>query len=171
MAKPKLNPFQISHEFNAGREFLYTVWTNYKHVKNWMAAPGCSIRFTRCDIRPGRTAHYCLTGSDGKEIWGKVIYRQMIKPKYVEYVQYFSNEAEGIVRHPLISTWPMEILTTINFSEREFKTNVSVNWTPINARPEDIATFNGAHQQMEQGWNGTFLQIDTYLDLLLRPNG
>ena len=171
MRKPKLIPFQVAHEFQANRDFLYNVWTDQRHVKIWMVPPGCSIRFTRCDIRPGRTSHYCLTSSAGEDVWGKVIYRQMIKPKYIEYVQYFSDENEVVGRHPLIPTWPTEMLTTINLSDKELRTNVSIHWTPLNARPEEIETFNAAHLQMEHDWKGIFSQMDRYLDSLLRPNG
>lgn len=170
MSKSSVNSFQISQDFNAKVDLLYRVWTEREDLKNWMHPEGCSIKYNRCDVGPGRTNHYCLIGSDGKEIWGKIIYRQLIKSKYLEYIQSFSDEKEGVTRHPLFADWPLELLITISFADQGLKSRIDLQIVPVNASDSEIAAFNGAHPQMEQGWNGTFLQLEKYLDKLLRPN-
>ncbi len=76
----------------------------------------------------------------------------------------FSNEAGGLTRHPLIPTWPLELLTTVTFAEEPGgKTRVTLRWTPINATPEEQRTFDATRDGMNSGWNGSFERLDAYL--------
>ena len=45
-------------------------------------------------MRVGGVWHYCMTGPDCTESWGKAVYRELVKPERIVYVDKFSD-AEG----------------------------------------------------------------------------
>jgi hypothetical protein len=40
---------------------------------------------------------------------------------------------------------------------------MTLRWTPLNATPQERATFDAASDGMNTGWNGSFERLDTYL--------
>ena len=48
-------------------------------------------------------------------------------------------------------------------SETNGRTTTTIEWIPLNATDEEIATFNAAHEGMKKGWAGTFEQLEAYL--------
>jgi uncharacterized protein YndB with AHSA1/START domain len=55
------------------------------------------------------------------------------------------------------------MLSTITFAENAGKTTITIRWAPINARESERKTFDGAHESMQNGWSGTFEQLEAYL--------
>ena len=101
------------------------------------------------------------------KMWGKVQYREITSPSRLVYAQYFSDENEGITRHPMSATWPLEMLTTVLFEAAGNKTKVTLTWeVTSSATPEERDTFEKAKAGMAQGWGGTFAQLETYLNEL-----
>jgi uncharacterized protein YndB with AHSA1/START domain len=60
-------------------------------------------------------------------------------------------------------TWPKQTLSTTTFEEANGKTTLTLRWEPYEATQEEIATFNAGRAGMDQGWAGTFAQLDAYL--------
>jgi uncharacterized protein YndB with AHSA1/START domain len=86
------------------------------------------------------------------------------RPTKLVWAHSFSNEAGGITRHPLSATWPLELLTTVTLEEQpDGKTKVTLVWSPLNASPEELQTFDAARDSMRGGWGGTFERLDAYL--------
>ena len=117
----------------------------------------------KLDFRPGGNFHYCLRSPDGKEMWGKFVYREIVAPERIVLVNSFSDEKGGLTRHPFSPTWPREMLTTTAFAGQEGKTTITFNWSPLNATDEERKTFDSAHVGMQQGWIGTFEKLAEYL--------
>jgi len=51
----------------------------------------------------------------------------------------------------------------MTLTEENGRATVTIEWIPLNATDEEIATFNAAHDGMKQGWTGTFDQLEAYL--------
>jgi len=115
------------------------------------------------ELRPGGSYHYGMRSPDGQEMWGKWVFREIKAPERLVLVNSFSDAQGGITRHPMAPTWPREMLSTTTFAEQGGKTTLSLEWLPINATPEEIATFEAARAGMTQGWTGTFEQFTDYL--------
>ena len=80
------------------------------------------------------------------------------------WVHSFSDEAGGLMRHPLNATWPLELLTTVTLEASPGgKTKVTLRWSPHNATAEEIKTFDAARNGMTQGWSGSFERLTAYL--------
>jgi uncharacterized protein YndB with AHSA1/START domain len=100
---------------------------------------------------------------DGKEMWGKFVYREITPPERLVLVSAFSDEKGGLTRHPLAPSWPIEMLSTFSFAEAGGKTTFTVTWSPLNPTLQERATFEASHDSMKQGWTGTLEQLGAYL--------
>jgi uncharacterized protein YndB with AHSA1/START domain len=161
--KVAAQPFVITREFAAPRELVWKAWTEPERLQQWFGPKGFTGTMMKLDLRPGGTLLSCLRSLDGKEMWGKWIFREVRPQELLVWVHSFSDKDGGITRHPLNPTWPLELLTETTFAGLGGKTVVTLKWTPLNATDEEIKTFNNAHQGMTQGWGGTFDQLAEYL--------
>jgi len=155
--------FIITRTFDAPREVVWKAWTERERLMEWFSPKGFTMSSAKMDFRPGGMFHYCLRSPDGKEMWGKFIYREIIAPEKIVLVNSFSDKDGGLTRHPFAATWPLEMLTETTFAESDGKTTVTVKWTTMNAMAEEQKTFDSSHDGMTQGWTGTFEQLAEYL--------
>jgi uncharacterized protein YndB with AHSA1/START domain len=163
LAKTMSQPFVISRVFAAPRELVWKAWTERESLKQWFGPKGFTMPAAKMDFRPGGTFHYCLCAPDGKEMWGKFVYREIVAPERIILINSFSDEDGGITRHPFSASWPLEMLSTTTLVEEQGQTRMTIEWVPINATDEERQTFNAMHDSMNQGWSGTFEQLEAYL--------
>jgi uncharacterized protein YndB with AHSA1/START domain len=156
-------PFVISGTFDAARDLVWKAWTDRDQLLQWFGPNGFQMTAARLDLRPGGTFHYCLRSPDGKEMWGKFVYREIAAPERIVLVNSFSDEKGGLTRHPFAPTWPLEMLSTTTLADEGGKTNITIECTPLNPTPEERKTFDSSHEGMKQGWTGTFDQLARYL--------
>ncbi|MGB8354063.1 MAG: SRPBCC domain-containing protein [Chthoniobacteraceae bacterium] len=161
---PAQQPFLISRTFNAPREQVWRAWTDCERMKEWFGPKGFTITVARMDFRPGGTYLYCMRSADGPEMWGKFVYREIVAPELIVLVNSFSDAAGNFTRHPMVSTWPLEMLSKFTLAEDDAnRTTVTVEWIPANATEEERKTFDTMHEGMKMGWTGTFDQLEEYL--------
>jgi uncharacterized protein YndB with AHSA1/START domain len=160
---PPVKPFVISRTFNAPRDRVWKAWTEREQLVKWFGPKGFKMTTANLDFRPGGTFHYCLQTPDGKPMWGKFVYRVIEAPKRIILVNSFSDEKGGLTRHPMSATWPLEMLSTTTLVEEGGKTNLTIEWSPLNPTGEERQAFDSAHDGMKQGWTGTFEQLADFL--------
>ncbi len=114
------------------------------------------------DLRPGGVFHYCMRYA-GQDMWGKFVYREIVKPERIVFVNSFSDELGGTTRHPMSPTWPIEMLSIFTFTENNGKTIFTVRWSPLNPTEAERKTFDEGRASMNQGWSGTMDQLADYL--------
>jgi uncharacterized protein YndB with AHSA1/START domain len=158
-----ITPFVISHEFNAPRELVWKAWTERDQLMQWFGPKDFVISVATMDFRPGGSFHYCLTGPNGKEMWGKFVYRQIVPPEKIELVNSFSDRRADITRHPLSADWPLEMLSKMTMVEANDKTMLTLEWNPLNPGDPELKKFDSARDEMKQGWQNTFAQLADYL--------
>jgi uncharacterized protein YndB with AHSA1/START domain len=163
LAEKSLVPFVFSRTFDAPRELVWKAWTDRERLMQWFSPKGFTMSTAKLDFRPGGSFHYALKSPDGKEMWGKFIYLEIVAPDRIVLVNSFSDEKGGITRHPFSATWPLEMLSTTTLEEREGKTVVTVHWVPLKPTEAERKTFDSAHEGMKVGWTGTFDQLAEYL--------
>ena len=156
-------PFVISRVFDAPRDKVWKAWTEVERLKQWWGPKGFTVSHCTVDLRPGGLMHYCLRSPDGHDMWGRFVYREIAKPERLVWVDSFSDEKGGVTRHPMSPGWPRELLTTVSFAEQKGGTLVTVQWIPIDATEEERRTFDAGRDSMQQGWTGTFEQLEQYL--------
>ena len=48
------------------------------------------------DLRPGGTYHYGMQTPDGSVMWGKMVYREIVPPEKLVFINSFSDEKGGL---------------------------------------------------------------------------
>ncbi len=156
-------PFTISRTMDASRDRVWNAFTNPEAMQHWWGPKGFAVTFQRMDFRPGGTYHYRLRSPDGKDLWGKFEYLEISKPARLVWFNMFSDPQGGTTQHPLNPDWPTRMRTVVTFVEKDGKTVVTVQWTPIDASAAERETFEKGRSSMNQGWSGTFEQLEAYL--------
>lgn len=160
----KTEPFVISRVFDAPRERVWSAWTEVERLKQWWGPKGFVVTHCKLDLRPGGVMHYCLRMPDGNEMWGRFVYREIVKPERLVFVNSFSDKDGGITVHPMSPTWPREMLTTVTFEAQGGKTKVRVQWTLFDTATDlERKTFDEGRDSMKMGWTGTMDQFDAFL--------
>lgn len=155
--------FTLSHSFNASRDRLWQAWTDADQLAQWFGPKGYPITSCRADLQPGGLLHYGMRTPDGDEMWGKWGFREIIPPEQLVFVASFSDARAGIARHPLAEAWPLEVLTTLIFTEQDGRSSIAMQAIPIDASEVELQTFAGALDGMANGWSGTLEQLEAFL--------
>jgi uncharacterized protein YndB with AHSA1/START domain len=156
--------FVISRVFDAPRELVWKAFTEPERMKEWWGPKGFSVISWKMDFRPGGGYLYGMRAPDGSAMWGKFVFREIVPPERMVFINSFSDEAGGTTRHPMSPTWPLELLSTFTFEEEPGgKTKVTVRWSAHNASDDEQKTFDTNHDSMRQGWGGTMDQLAAYL--------
>lgn len=155
--------FVISHLADAPRELVWQAYTDRDCLMRWFGPKGFTTPVCTLDLRPGGVFHYCMRSAGGQEMWGKWIYRDIMKPERLVCVVSFSDAQGGVTRHPMSPTWPLQTLSTTRFDEQDGKTVITVEWSALEATPEEQKTFDDSHESLRMGCSGTFAQLDAFL--------
>jgi uncharacterized protein YndB with AHSA1/START domain len=160
--------FVINRSFDCPLDVMFEMWTNPKHVANWLPPTGFTMQFLRAEIRPGGSTWYLMQNDAGMKMYGRFHYLTIEKPNRLTYTQEFCDEQENPSRHPLAPTWPAVMLTTVDLTaEDERCTRVTVSFVPHGSvTPEELATFINGRPGMTQGWTGAFDKLDACLPSL-----
>ncbi|MBI5290046.1 MAG: SRPBCC domain-containing protein [Chloroflexi bacterium] len=84
----------VERVFDAPRDLVWKAWTDPEQMEKWWGPRGWATMNKEMDVRPGGVWHYCMTGPEGVESWGKAIYREVVPPERLVYLDVFSD-AEG----------------------------------------------------------------------------
>ncbi len=162
-SETKTGPFVITRVYNVPREAVWKAWTERDALAQWWGPKGCTVEVAALDVRPGGIFHYGIDMPDGRRIWGRFIYREIEKPSRLVFVDSFSDEKGGITRAFFSESFPLEILNIVTLAESGGKTTLRLEGSPINPTDKERAVFEGMHKSMEQGFGGTFDQLNDYL--------
>jgi uncharacterized protein YndB with AHSA1/START domain len=156
--------FVITRVFAAPRDLVWRCFTEPERMQAWFGPKGSTVVSSTIDLRVGGAYHGAMRDETGRVMWAKFVYREIDAPQRLLWVHSFSDEAGGLTRHPLVPTWPLELLTTVTFEDADSgKTKVTLRWTPLNATAEERAAFAAMRGGATIGWNGSFDRLDDYL--------
>jgi uncharacterized protein YndB with AHSA1/START domain len=155
--------FVVTRELDAPRELVFEVWTKPEHLQRWFSPKGFTVLAANMDLRPGGLYHYGMKTADGREMWGKWLIREIVRPERLVFIDAFSDPKGNLTRHPFNERWPSQMLSTITFGERGGKTLLTVRWSPYEATADERATFAAGHDSMRMGWGGTLEQLEAHL--------
>ncbi len=111
-SETKSADFVISRVLDAPRDLVWKAFTDPERMRQWWGPKGFSVIASKMDLRPGGTYHYGLKAPDGSPMWGKFVFREIVAPERMVFINSFSDEAGGTTRHPMAPTWPLEMLST-----------------------------------------------------------
>lgn len=155
--------FILNRSFKAPINVMYDMWTNPKHLAQWLPAGGCTMDLSKIDIREGGGGDYTMSGN-GVIMYGRVKYLKLHRPDTViDTLQLVDKD--GNPHHPYVPNWPKTILRTIRFVEEGAnQTRVTVKWEVYDdASKEEIQAFINTRGGMSQGLSGALDNLDDYL--------
>lgn len=155
--------FSISRTFDAPRALVWKAYTEIDQLSKWWGPKGFIWIKGTLDFKPGGVFHYGMRAPTGQEMWGKFVYREIMKPERIVFTNSFSDATGGTTRAPFNPNWPLEILNTIVFTETGGKTQLAMTGSPFNATPAEREAFNGMFTSMDQGFKGTLDQLAEHL--------
>jgi uncharacterized protein YndB with AHSA1/START domain len=156
--------FTISRVFNAPRELVWKAWTVPERISAWFGPKGFApARIIRHEFCVGGVFLSAMKMPDGSEMCGKFVYREITPVSRLVWVHSFADVNGVLVRHPMSPSWPMELLTTVTFADLGGKTEVTLDWVPLNVNELERKTFNDGKLGMQGGWTGSFDQLADYL--------
>ena len=153
----------ITRVFDAPRDLVFKAWSEADRLAKWWGPKGFKLDVAKLDFRPGGSFHYCMTSADGNEMWGLFVYREIMAPERLVFVNSFADKDGNIIRAPFSATWPLEIRNTLELTEHEGKTTMKLYGGPIQATAEERKMFIDMFANMQEGFKGTFEQLDAYL--------
>ena len=159
-------PFRISHSFKVSRDTLWAVYTQPEHLCKWFGPQDFTMPAYDMEFRVGGAFLHALQAPDGTQMWGKWEFLGIDAPRRLSLVQHFSDREGGIARHPLSPAWPLRTMATTTFTEEGSGSGLHLEWLPFESTLDETATFDAGHESMQQGWTGTFAQLEAYLATL-----
>lgn len=158
--------FFIARTFDAPRDLVWKAFTDADALVQWWGPKGSTIKVLKLEMKPGGMFHYSMEYQLGHPMYGRFVYREIVAPERLVYVSSFSDANGGIARAPfpqLKDTFPLEILNVTTFTEERGRTTVSLRGHPIDATEAEAKTYTGMFDSMQQGFGGTFDQLETWL--------
>ena len=139
-------PLVITRVFDAPRSLVFRAWTEAEHLSKWWGQPkGATMPYCKVDLRVGGILHFCVALPDGNKIWGKGIFREIVRPERLVFLDYFCDEQGNIVE-PIHPGLPRETVITATFVEHGGKTTVTVEHAGVEQTAPDL------QQAYQQGW-------------------
>jgi uncharacterized protein YndB with AHSA1/START domain len=155
--------FVLTRVFDAPRERVWRAFTDVEQLKQWWGPSGFKPHAFTLDLRPGGVFHYGMTAPDGSLMWGKWIFREIVKPERLVILSSFSDKDGGVTRHPMAPDWPLQMLGTMTFAEQDGKTLLTSRTVAFEASEAERKTFAAGFDSMRQGFKGTWDQLDAHL--------
>lgn len=158
--------FVFTRAFDAPRDLVWKAWTDPQALGQWWGPKGAVIRVINFELKPGGMFHYAMAFQPGHDMFGRFVYREIVAPERLVFVNSFSDAAGGITRAPfpqLKDKWPLEVLNVMTLTESAGKTTLTLRGGPINAAEEERAMFAGNLDSMRQGFGGTFEKLAEWL--------
>ncbi|MDX9974606.1 MAG: SRPBCC domain-containing protein [FCB group bacterium] len=155
--------FVITYVFDTPRRRVFNAWTQANRLKRWWGPKGFRMGVCNVDLRPGGAFHYSMRSPEGRDLWGKFIFQEVVAPERLTFLNCFSNRTGAPVRHPLSPTWPLEVLTTLTFVEQEGKTTLTLRSVPHAATEPECQTFRDGHDSMRAGLAAALEKLARYL--------
>ena len=133
--------------FRAPRALVWEMWTDPKHVPNWMLGPeGWTMPVCEIDLRPGGRWRYVWQKADGTRMEMEGEYREIAAPERLVYTERWGGD------------WP-EMINTLVLTEQNGETLTVATVECGSKEARDRATKTG----MSDGWARSYDVLDEYL--------
>src|SRR5689334_10928821 len=83
----------LERTFNAPRQRVFQMFTSPEKLKQWWNPDGWTISSCVVDFRVGGVWRYCMTSTDGKDVWVNAVYNEIVEPERLVYTDAFVDDA------------------------------------------------------------------------------
>jgi uncharacterized protein YndB with AHSA1/START domain len=159
----KTMAFTLKRTFDAPRERVYKAWSEPERFAQWWGPKGFALEVKKFEFKPQGVFHYRMSNEAGMEMWGKFVYLELTPPERIVWITSFSDAEGNVTRAPFSQDFPLQILNCLTFTEHDGKTTLELIGGPISPSDAEGAFYAGMQASMEQGFKGTFDQLDEFL--------
>jgi len=150
----------IERTFNAGADFIWQMWTDPNHFKNWYGPKGFTIPVADMDLRVGGRRLICMASSDGKmKMWTVGEYKEIAPTTRLVYTESPSDENGNMVP-PSAMGMPEGYPAT---------TEVIVSLEDLGGRTKMVMKHVGVPESSGAGggWNQAFDKLAGYVQTVI----
>jgi uncharacterized protein YndB with AHSA1/START domain len=158
--------FTVSRVFDAPIDLMFKLWSDPEHLGHWWGPAGMKLKVERMDMKPGGMFLYSIAAPDGNTMYGCFKYREINEPNKMVFTSSFTDADGNPVRTPFLPEWPLEILNILTLSDYGNKTALSLRGWPLHATEAERAAYIANRAGMNQGFAGTFKQLEDYIAAL-----
>jgi uncharacterized protein YndB with AHSA1/START domain len=142
----------VTRVFDAPRELVFKAWTEPERLKRWWGPKGFTTPFCAVDLREGGVFLYCMRSPEGRDFWGRGVFREIVAPERIVLAMSFAD-AEGYVvpatHYGMSPEWPLETLLTVAFEEEAGKTRVILRYEGVPPGPDGDGTRQGWAEMLD----------------------
>jgi uncharacterized protein YndB with AHSA1/START domain len=146
-----LPTYVLERVFDAPRELVWKAWTDPKLLPRWYG-PNVETIIHRLELKSGGLWLVEMRWG-GKSSYQRVEYTEVIPPGRLVWLHSSSDANWNITPSPMMTDWPLVLLTTVTFVEDGGKTKMRLTWVPHEASDAEIACFAAAIDRMGKGWD------------------
>ena len=142
----------VARDFDAPRELVFKAWTEPDRLKRWWGPQGFTTPSCAVDLREGGDFLYCMRSPEGRDFWGRGVYREIVVPERLVLAMSFADAEGNVVPaayYGLGSDWPLERLMTVTFEELAGVTRVTVRDEGVPPGPDGDGTRQGWVEMMD----------------------
>ncbi|MES2690716.1 MAG: SRPBCC domain-containing protein [Bacteroidota bacterium] len=158
----KKEGLKIVRHFNAPKALVFEAFSSAEAFAEWWGPTGMPVSVTHFDFRAGGKTHYKMEGN-GHVMWGLFQYKNISSPDLIEFISSFSDEEGNVCKAPFPIEFPDKVFNRITLTEHKGVTTLALEGHPIDPTNEQEATYYSMTESMEQGFGGTFNQLEQYL--------
>lgn len=141
----------ITRTFDAPREMVFKAWTDPRQVQQWWGPHGFTNPRCEVDARPGGAIWIDMRAPDGMVHPMKGVFEELREPERLVFLS-SALDANG--------NSMFEIRTTVTFSERRGKTELTLQAQVIQATPVAPQYLKG----MEMGWSQSLDRLRNHVE-------
>lgn len=160
------NALVITREFRAPLSLVWAALSEEDRLSQWWGPKGFIWLSSKLDFRPGGFFLYGMQAPadmGSGEMWGRFDYDEIVPQERIVFRSGFADSEGNILRPPFSNLFPMQIENVWTLEEMGSNTRLTLRGTPYNASQEEIDFFIGMRSNMQQGFAGTFEQLEAYL--------
>ena len=153
-----MEKFTLERTFHAPIQAVWDAFVEEKKLREWWSPEGMTTSHISVDLNKEGKFTYCFGSPDGKEYWGRGIYKVIEAPTHLAYQDSFAD-AEGnpvpASHYGLPGDDIIETMVDIHFSSNGEKTHMKAVM--------DNPYGDAMTQDMTKGWNSMFDKLTKLL--------
>jgi uncharacterized protein YndB with AHSA1/START domain len=141
---------------------VWKAWTDAKALAQWWG-PNFEVGVLKQDLKPGGHFHYSMKTPQGHMMWGRFVYGEIFPPERLTYVSSFADQKGDLAPNPWLPDFPLELTNVLTLTEANGTTRLTLIARPVQATDAQMKAFVDLRSSMQQGFAGTFEQLEAYL--------
>jgi uncharacterized protein YndB with AHSA1/START domain len=148
---------EITRVFDAPRDLVWRAFTDCESLVQWWGPKNFTAPYCKIDLRVGGESFTAMRDEEGKDYWGKGLYREVVPNELIVVTDSFADDQGKIVPasyYGMSEDFPLEMLITLKFEDENGRTKLTLIHSGL---PESEL------EMCRQGWQESFDKLDQYL--------